>query len=114
MKGSACAERRDRCWSVRRARGAVEMATRIRTPSSRMGGVLWFPFVVAMWVAFLDALVVGRVDVVSRWVTDVPVVLQSVVWLLTFPWLRGTAVCQSSWADWVPVAWSRCSRSYGL
>jgi hypothetical protein len=56
---------------------------------------------VAMWVAFFAALVDGRLDDVWRWVTDLPLLVQLLVWLLAFPWLLGTAVWQSSWADWV-------------
>ena len=32
-----------------------------------------------------------------------PLVLALDLWLLTFPWLLGTAVWQSSWAAWLRI-----------
>jgi hypothetical protein len=80
------------------------LATTIRPPSSRIGGVAWLVFMVGMWIAFFVMLVGERLDDLWRWARDLPLVLELGLWLLTFPWLLGTAVWQSSWTPWLRVA----------
>lgn len=79
------------------------LATTVRPSSSRVGGVAWLVFMVGMWIAFFFVLVGDRLDNVWQWARDLPLVLELGLWLLTFPWLLGTAVWQSSWTPWLRV-----------
>ena len=79
------------------------VATTIRPQSSRVGGVGWLVFMVGMWIAFFVALLGDRLADVWHWARDLPLVLELGLWLLTFPWLLGTAVCESSWAAWLRI-----------
>jgi hypothetical protein len=79
------------------------MATTTRPAASRVGGVAWLVFMVAMWIAFLVALLGDRLGDVWQWARDLPLVLELGLWLLTFPWLLGTAVWESSWATWLRI-----------
>jgi hypothetical protein len=79
------------------------IATRVRPQAARVGGVLWLVFMVGMWIAFFVALVADRLDNVWHWARDLPLLVELVLWLLTFPWLLGTAVWQSSWPSWPRV-----------
>ena len=71
-------------------------------------GVVWFVFMVAMWVAFLLALLAGRLDDVWSWVRDLPLLVELVVWLLALPWLLATAVWESSWPRWLRLVLVVC------
>jgi hypothetical protein len=79
------------------------MAARVRPQASRVGGVLWLVFMVAMWIALFVLLLADRLDNVWRWARDLPLLVELVLWLLTFPWLLGTAVWESSWPSWLRV-----------
>jgi hypothetical protein len=79
------------------------VTTTIWPPSSRVGGVAWLVFMVGMWMAFFLALVGDRLDDVWHWARDLPLMLELGVWLLTLPWLLGTAVWQSAWTPWLRV-----------
>lgn len=79
------------------------LATATRPQSSHLGGVLWLCFMVGMWAAFFVALLGDRLDDVWRWARDLPLLLELGFWFLTFPWLLGTAVWESSWATWLRV-----------
>jgi hypothetical protein len=77
------------------------VATTIRPPASRVGGVAWLVFMVGMWIAFFVALLGDRLGEVWQWARDLPLVLELGLWLLSFPWMLGTAVWESSWAPWL-------------
>jgi hypothetical protein len=79
------------------------VATTIRPASSRVGGVGWLVFMVGVWIAFFAALLGDRLADVWQWARDLPLVLELGLWLLTFPWLLGTAVWESSWAAWLRI-----------
>jgi hypothetical protein len=79
------------------------VATTIRPPSSRLGGVAWLVFMVGMWIAFFGALVGDRLDDIWHWARELPLVLELGLWVLGFPWLLGTAVWESSSASWLRV-----------
>lgn len=78
-------------------------AAAVRPQWGRLGGALWLAFMVGMWILFFVALVGDRLDDVWQWVRDMPLVVELGLWLLTFPWLLGTAVWESSWAPTVRV-----------
>jgi hypothetical protein len=82
----------------RRPRPTATLAERLRPESSRAGGLIWLVFMVGMWIAFFATLFADQLDAVSRWVRDLPLLAELVLWLLAFPWLLGTAVWESSWA----------------
>jgi hypothetical protein len=79
------------------------VATAMRPPSARVGGVAWLVFIVGMWIAFFLALLGDRLGDIWQWARDLPLVLEFGLWLLMFPWLLGTAVWESSWAPWLRV-----------
>ena len=79
------------------------LATTVRPPSSRVGGVAWLAFMVGMWIAFFVALLDDRLGQVWQCVRDLPLLFELGLWLLSFPWLLGTAVWESSWALWLRV-----------
>ena len=68
-----------------------------------LGATIWFVWMVAMWVGFFVLIVADRLDNVWHWARDLPLLVELVMWLLTFPWLLGTAVWESSWAPWLRV-----------
>jgi hypothetical protein len=80
-----------------------EMAARVRPQASRVGGELWLVFMVGMWIVFFVALFADRLDNVWHWARDLPLAVELVLWLLTFPWLLGTAVWENSWPSWLRV-----------
>jgi hypothetical protein len=57
-----------------------------------------------MWVAFFWLLFADRLDDVWRWVTQLPILVEIVIWIVFFPWMLGTWVWDSSWPDWLRVA----------
>ena len=79
------------------------LAAPVRPPSSRIRGVAWLVFMVGIWIVFLGALLGDRLADVWQWARDLPLVLELGVWLLTFPWLLGTVVWESSWAAWLRI-----------
>jgi hypothetical protein len=79
------------------------VAATIRPPSARVGGVAWLVFMGGMWIAFFVALLGDRLGDIWQWARDLPLLLELGIWLLTFPWLLGTAVWESSWAPWLRV-----------
>jgi hypothetical protein len=85
-------------------RALVYVATATRSQTSRVGRVLWLLLMVGMWIAFLIALFANRLDDLWRWARDLPLPLELGLWLLTFPWILGTAIWESSWDAWLRVA----------
>lgn len=79
-------------------RTTAHTVDRLRPESSRIGGLVWLAFMVGLWIAFFAALAADRLDAVQAWVRDLPLVAELGLWLLTFPFLLGTAVWESSWA----------------
>jgi hypothetical protein len=69
-----------------------------------LGATIWFVWMVAMWLAFLAALIADHLDDVWRWVRDLPLLVELVLWVLTLPWLLATAVWESSWPTWLRAA----------
>lgn len=98
----------ERPWTRTIARteenAVTDLALAPRAQSSRIGGVLWLLLMVGMWIAFFTALFADRLDEVWRWARDLPLLLELGLWLLTFPWILGTAVWESSWEAWLRVA----------
>jgi nucleotide-binding universal stress UspA family protein len=76
-----------------------------RVRSSRpAGGGAWFIWMAGMWVAFFWLLLADRLDDVWTWVTQLPILVEIIVWIVFFPWMLGTWVWNSSWPDWLRVA----------
>jgi hypothetical protein len=74
-----------------------------RSERPPLGATIWFVWMVAMWAGFFALLVADRLDNVWHWARDLPLLVELVMWLLTFPWLLGTAVWESSLASWLRI-----------
>jgi hypothetical protein len=77
------------------------MSTLARTARPTTGAYAWFGLMVGTWLAFAVLAVTSEeaLDRIWDWVRDLPLVLELVVWLLTFPWLLALAVWESAWSD---------------
>lgn len=73
-----------------------------------MGGGLWLIWMVGMWVAFFWLLFADRLDDTWRWVTQLPIVVEVIVWIVFFPWVLGTWVWTNPWPDWLRVGLVIC------
>jgi hypothetical protein len=77
------------------------MSTTTHTARPTAGAYAWLGLMVGMWAAFA-VLAVTSEDTLARvwdWVAGLPLVLELVAWLLTFPWLLALAVWESAWSD---------------
>jgi hypothetical protein len=65
------------------------------------GAYAWFGLMVGTWLAFAVLAVASEAALADiwQWVRDLPLVLELVVWLLTFPWLLALSVWESDWSD---------------
>jgi hypothetical protein len=52
----------------------------------------------AMWAGFFALLVADRIDAVWSWLHDLPLVVELLIWVALFPWLREDSApqCQQS------------------
>ena len=77
------------------------MSTVADTARPTTGAYAWFGLMVGSWLAF-GVLAVTSEDTLAGiwdWVGGLPLVLELVVWLLTFPWMLALAVWESAWND---------------
>ena len=77
------------------------MSTVARTARPTTGAYAWFGLMVGSWLAFA-VLAVTSEDTLAgiwEWVRGLPLVLELVVWVLTFPWMLALAVWESAWSD---------------
>ena len=77
------------------------------TPTARpsIGACAWFGLMVGSWLAFA-VLAISSPDTLAdiwQWVSDLSLVLELVVWFLTFPWMLALAVWESDWSDTLRV-----------
>jgi 4-amino-4-deoxy-L-arabinose transferase-like glycosyltransferase len=63
------------------------------------GSVLWFLWMVGLWVVFFVFLRSGRLDDMASTIKDLPLPVELLVWFVFFPWVLGTAVWTSGWAE---------------
>ena len=72
----------------------------VRSPSG-LFAYASFAIMVGGWVAFAVALVASQQTLDDVWtsVRDLPLVVEGVVWLLTFPFLIGLAIWHASWDE---------------
>ena len=88
----------------RRGHGATSTAA-ARPPqqsaAARLLAHVSFGIMVGGWIAFLIVLVASPQALDDLWtaVTDLPLVLEGVAWVLGFPFLVGLAIWQASWAE---------------
>ena len=87
-----------------------------RHPSPRTPAGLFayasFAIMVGGWVAFAVALVASRQTLEDVWtsVRDLPLIVETVVWLLGFPFLIGLVIWQASWDEANRQGWHVGSR----
>jgi hypothetical protein len=77
------------------------MSTVARTARPTTGAYAWFGLMVGSWLAFAVLAVTSEhtLAAIWDWVRGLPLVLELVVWLLTFPWMLALAVWESAWSD---------------
>jgi hypothetical protein len=73
-----------------------------------VGGMVWFTWMIGMWLAFFWLLFANGLDEVWRAITQLPILVEIVVWIVFFPWLLGTWVWTGPWPDWLRVAVVLC------
>jgi hypothetical protein len=69
-----------------------------------LGATIWFVWMVGMWAGFFVLLAADRIDEVWRWVRDLQLLAELVLWVALLPWLLGAAVWSSSWAGWLRLS----------
>ena len=76
----------------------------VRTPS-RLLAYASFAMMVSGWVAFALALIASQqtLDDIWMWVGDRPLLVEGLLWLLSFPFLVGVAIWQAPWDEMVRV-----------
>jgi hypothetical protein len=77
------------------------MSTVAPTARPTTGAYAWFGLMVGSWLAFAVLAVTSEDTLTSvwDWVRGLPLVLELVVWFLTFPWMLALAVWESAWSD---------------
>lgn len=65
--------------------------------SRSLGGAIWFVWMVAMWIGFFALLFADQLDAVWRWITQLPVVVEIVMWVAFLPWMLATWVWTGDW-----------------
>jgi hypothetical protein len=86
-----------------------ELSSRTARPAQRpFGAVIWFTWMVGMWVAFFGLLFANRLDEVWKLVTQLPVVVEVVVWIAFLPWMLATWVWTGSWPELLRIALVLC------
>lgn len=63
---------------------------------------------VGMWLAFFALLFAGRLDELWRAVTQLPILLQIVAWIVFLPWMLGAWVWTGDWPEWLRVGLVLC------
>jgi hypothetical protein len=65
------------------------------------GAYAWFGLMVGSWMVFAVLAVTSGGTLTDVWdrVRDLPLLLELVVWFLTFPWMLALTVWESSWSD---------------
>jgi hypothetical protein len=58
---------------------------------------------VGMWLAFFVLLVADSLDQVWQTITQLPVLLEILVWIVFLPWVLGTWVWIGPWPLWLRV-----------
>ena len=78
---------------------AVRRAHRVQP--ARLFAYASFAIMVGGWVVFLFALIASRQTLDDVWtaVRDLPLALESLAWLLGFPFLVGLAIWNASWDE---------------
>jgi hypothetical protein len=68
-----------------------------RRSARSTGGVVWFVWMVAMWIGFFALLFANLLDELWRWITQLPVVVEIVLWIAFLPWMLATWVWTGGW-----------------
>ena len=83
---------------------AVHRAHRVQP--ARLFASVSFAIMVGGWLAFLIALIASRQTLDDVWtaVRDLPLALEGLAWVLSFPFLVGLAIWKASWDEAVRLA----------
>ena len=74
-----------------------------RRTGRSVGAVIWFVWMVGMWIGFFALLFADRLDDLWRWITQLPVVVEIVMWIAFLPWMLATWVWTGDWSAAVRV-----------
>jgi len=70
-----------------------------------LSGWVWFALMVGGWGVFLVLVLFAEPTLSDLWegLSDLPLVIEGLVWLLLFPLVLATGVWESSWETWLRV-----------
>jgi hypothetical protein len=83
--------------------GRVE--ARSRPPA---GAMVWFIWMAGMWLAFFWLLFADSLDQVWKAITELPILLEILVWIVFLPWVLGTWVWTAPWPEWLRITLVLC------
>lgn len=63
------------------------------------GTVVWFVWMVGMWIAFFALLFVGQLSSLWTAVTQLPVLVEIVLWIAFLPWMLASWVWTGTWPE---------------
>jgi hypothetical protein len=66
-----------------------------------LGGVIWFIWMVAMWLAFFVLLFADQLAELWAKITQLPIVVEIVLWIAFLPWMLGSWVWTGSSPLWL-------------
>jgi hypothetical protein len=79
-------------------------ARKVCTPTQAPGSA-FFALMAGVWAAFVALLAASpaTLDDAYDWLTELPIVWEILMWILTLPWAVAYVVYDSSWAHWLRV-----------
>lgn len=63
----------------------------------------WFVWMTGLWIVFFVLMHNGRLDDLARWIRDLPIVFEILVWIVFLPQVLATAVWTSGWSEGLRV-----------
>jgi hypothetical protein len=77
---------------------------RVCTPT-QVPGSTFFAMMAGTWGAFIALLAAsaGTLDDAYDWLTELPIVWEVLMWIVTLPWTLAYLVYDSSWEHWLRV-----------
>ncbi len=72
---------------------------------TQVPGSTFFAMMAGTWGAFIALLAAspGTLDDAYDWLTELPIVWEILMWIITLPWTVAYLVYESSWEQWLRV-----------